>query len=86
MLALGTGLDAAQTVTKGKVDGLIIAQLEVQARVMLDTAPVAPEERVAPDEVERPGNIAPVSLGQHQRDVVTQPLLSEVEEGTREIG
>src|SRR6186997_1290836 len=38
MLALRTGFDAGNLVLNGKVDGLIVAHLEVQAGVLLDGA------------------------------------------------
>ena len=39
---LGTGLDALQSVGDGVVDGPVVAGLEVQEAMLLDTAPVAP--------------------------------------------
>ena len=43
---LRAGLDAAELVRNRKVDGLVVADLEMQMRVLLDRAPIAPEERV----------------------------------------
>jgi hypothetical protein len=70
----------------GEIDGLIIAQLEMQAGVILDAAPVAAVKRLAPDEVQRARHRLPVAFGQHQKHVVAQRLLRDVEEGPREIG
>ena len=56
VLALGAGLDARQAVLDGVVDRLVVADLEVQAGVVLDGAPVAAVEAVAADEVQRAGN------------------------------
>ena len=47
VLALGAGLDALELVVDGEVDGLVVAELEMQERVVLDGAPVAAEQRVA---------------------------------------
>src|SRR3569833_3523405 len=46
VLALGAGFDPAQSVPDGIVDGLVVADLEMQERVMLDGAPVAAVQRV----------------------------------------
>ena len=47
VLALRAGLDPGELVLDREIDGLVIAQLEMQERVMLDRAPVAAVERVA---------------------------------------
>ena len=47
VLALGAGLDALELAVDGELDGLVIADLEMQERVVLDRAPVAAEQRVA---------------------------------------
>ena len=47
VLALRAGLDAFRAPRDRKIDGLIIANLEMQERMMLDRAPVAAEQRVA---------------------------------------
>ena len=60
VLALGAGLDARQAVRDRVVDRLIVADLEMQARMMLDRAPVAAVEAIAADEVERAGDVAAV--------------------------
>ena len=43
MFALGAGLDARQLVRNREIDRLIVAQFEMQERVVLDGAPVAAE-------------------------------------------
>ena len=47
VLALGAGLDARQLVGDRVVDRLIVAELEMQERMVLDGAPVAAIDRVA---------------------------------------
>ncbi len=47
VLALGAGLDAGELVRDGEFDRLVVAELEMQERVVLDAAPVAAEQRVA---------------------------------------
>ena len=64
MLALGAGLDARELVRDGIVDGLIVADLEMQERMMLDGAPMAadrayrePMKLIAPA-IQRPLRLA----------------------------
>src|SRR5438477_6090361 len=40
VLALGAGLDTLELAIDGKLDGLVIAALEMQERVVLDGAPM----------------------------------------------
>ena len=62
VFALRAGLDPGQALRDRPVDGLIIAQLEMQEGMILDAAPVAAVKRLAPDEVQRPGDrLAPRS-------------------------
>ena len=58
VLALGAGLDALEPVRDRIVDRLIVAELEMQERMMLDRAPVAAVERVRADEIDRAGDPA----------------------------
>src|SRR5262245_66598596 len=55
VLALGAGLDAGELVLDGVLDGLVVAELEVQGRVVLDWPPFAAEQRVRAAEVEGSG-------------------------------
>ena len=41
MTTLGTGLNPGKGVADGKVDGLIVADLEMQKRVVFQTSPAA---------------------------------------------
>src|SRR5262249_34546236 len=77
VLALGAGLDAGELVLDGVLDGLIIAELEVQERVVLACAPMAAEQRVRANEVDGAGDPAPVALGHHQQDAVAHLLADE---------
>ena len=58
MLALGAGLDARELALDGVLDRLIVAELEMQERMMLDAAPVAAEQRIGADEVDGAGDPA----------------------------
>src|SRR5665213_111347 len=46
VLALGAGFDARKFMHDGVVDGLIVAQLKMQERMMLNSAPIAAVNRV----------------------------------------
>ena len=43
VFALSPGLDLFKAVNNGKIDGLVIANLEVEEGMVLNTAPVSPE-------------------------------------------
>ncbi len=58
----------------------------MQERVLLDAAPVAAEQRVRADEVDRAGDVAAVALGHHQQDLVAHLLADDRIERAREIG
>lgn len=86
VFALRAGFDAGEAMADRPVDRLIIAEFEVQERVVLGTAPVAPVERFASDEVERARYPATVAPCKHQQDVIAQGLLDPVEEAPRQVG
>ncbi len=81
VLALRAGLDAREPVLDGKVDGAVIADLEMQEREIAEAAPVAAIERVAADEVERAGDIAPALAAPSPAPPArAMPLAQQVEE------
>src|SRR5262245_17955826 len=63
VLALGAGLDPGELMLDGVLNRLIIAEFEMQERMVLDGAPVAAEQRVRADEVDGAGDPAPLALG-----------------------
>ncbi len=56
MFALRSGFDTRQPMRDRVVDGLVIAELEMQKRMMLRRAPVTAVEAIAADQVERTGH------------------------------
>ena len=56
VIALRAGLDAGELVLDRVVDRLMVADLEMQARVVLDRAPVAAIDAIAADQIERAGD------------------------------
>ena len=86
VLALGAGLDAGELVRDRELDRLVVAELEMQERVVLDRAPVAAIQRVGADEVERAGNLSAGALGHDQQDVVAHALADQREERAGEVG
>src|SRR3984957_11681508 len=59
MRALGAGLDPLQPVIDRELDRPVIATLEMQHLVVAVAAPIAAVDRLAPEDVERAGNIVP---------------------------
>src|SRR5690606_21543969 len=86
VLALRACLDARNAARDGEVDRLIVAAFEMQEGVMLDRAPVAPVERVAADEIESAGDVAPAALRHDEKRALGHALIDEAEEFAREIG
>ena len=74
VLALGARLDAGEAMGDGIVDGLVIADFEMQHRVMLDRAPMAAIEGVGADEIDGARDPAAGALGHHQEDAVGHAL------------
>ena len=48
VFALGAGLDACELMRNGEFDRLIVADFEMQERMLLDRAPMAAEQGAAP--------------------------------------
>ena len=67
VFALGARFDARKTALQGEIDGLVVADLEMQERMFLDGAPVAPVERVVADEVDGAGDVAACSFGHDEK-------------------
>ena len=86
VLALGAGLDPAQSAREREIDRLIVADLEMQERPVLDRAPVAAVERVVADEIDRAGDIAPGAARHHQEHAVGERRADQIEESAGEIG
>ncbi len=86
VLALRAGLDPLQAVADRVIDRLIITHLEVQERMVLDRAPVAPEQRLRADEIDGPRDPASLALRHHQQHVVAHGLADQRIEFSIEIG
>ena len=86
MRPLGPGLDPLQPVGDGVVDGAVVAGLEMQEAVLLDTAPVAAIERIRACEVEGACDGPAVAFHHHQHHRVSHPLAEQAEEVAREVG
>src|ERR1700674_5893663 len=66
--ALRARLDHLQAALDRVFDRLVIANLEMQERPVLDRAPIAAVDRVATEEIERAGDELPPALRPHQHD------------------
>src|SRR6266700_1898443 len=83
----GSGTIARHQAMRNRVvERLIVAELEVQERMLLDRAPVAAEQGVRADEIDGARDPAPVALGHHQEDAVAHLLADDRIERAREIG
>src|SRR5690349_2426509 len=86
MLALRTGFDNLQLVLDRKIDRLIVADLEMQERMMLDRAPVAAEQRIRADKIDGARDPSAVAPGHDQENVLAHALADQRKELAREIG
>ena len=67
VFALGAGVEAGEPVPDAVLDQAVVADLEVQAAVLLGAAPVAAEEEgVAAREAVGAGHVAPAAPREHQ--------------------
>jgi len=85
VLALGARLDPRQAVRDGEVDGLIIAELEMEEGDLLQRPPLAAVEGVAADEVQGPSDGRLVPEGHDQGDTVGHGRAVAGEEVARQI-
>src|SRR3982074_1611932 len=74
VLALRARLDGFQAAPNRKLDRLVIADLEMQKRMMLDRAPVAAEQGIGADEIDGAGDPAAPTPGHHQQHVPCHAL------------
>src|SRR3954471_4741681 len=85
VLALCARLDIRQAAFDGEVDRLIVADLEMQEGMMLYRTPVAAEQRVRSDEVDRARDPAIVAARHHQQHVIAHGLADLRKEFPRQI-
>ena len=71
VLALGASFYPGEPMRDRVLYCLIIAQLEMEERVVLVAAPMATEQRIRADEVDRASDPAPGALGHHQQNAVS---------------
>ena len=86
VFALRARLHAGKALCDRIFDGAVIAELEMQAGMILDRAPVAAEKSLAADEIERPGDPAASAPGHHQEHVIAHGFMDKVEKGAGQIG
>src|SRR5215208_6554350 len=86
VVALRARLDARQAPRDREVDGAVVADLEVQERVVLDAAPVAAIKTRVADQVERARDGAAIAARHHEQDALREALAEKREELTVEIG
>ena len=84
--SLRAGLHRLQPAFDGELDGLVVAGLEMQAGNVDVGAPVAAEQRVLADEVQRPADDPSLQLGHDQQHAVGHGLVKLVEHAFGQIG
>src|SRR5439155_13939439 len=85
VLALRAALEERDAALDAELDRLVVARLEVQARHVLDRAPVAAIERVRPEEVEGGGDGTPLVLGDDEQHVLRHAAREQREEFAVEV-
>src|SRR6266576_2852838 len=86
VLALRARFDRFQAAPDRKIHGLVIADLEMQKRVMFDRAPVAAKQRIGADEIDGAGDPAIVASGHDERDVLGHAFADQRKEAAGEVG
>src|SRR3569833_391454 len=86
VLALRAGFDDLEAVLDREVDRLIVADLEMQERVVLDRTPVAAEQRIAADEVDRACDPPALTLGHYEQHVLGHAVPDQRKEFAVQIG
>ena len=74
VLALGACFNPRYFVGDRIIDGLVVAELEVQERMMLDRAPVAAEQGMRAEKVDGPCDPAAGALRHDQHDALAHGL------------
>src|SRR5438045_154676 len=85
MFSLCAGLDRFQAASNCEIDRLIIADLKMQERMMLDRAPVPAKQGLGADEINRARNPAPVAARHDQQHVISQAFADQREECAGQI-
>src|SRR6476620_5224743 len=86
VLALRSSFDDGEAVRNGEIDGLVVANLEMQVAVLLECAPIAAEQRILADEIQRAGDIAAIASGEDEKNIVLHDFADQAEELAIEIG
>src|SRR6266850_794764 len=66
-------------------DGGVIADVEMQKRLLFEGAPIAAIHRRAVPHIESAGDDFPLALGQHQANVRRKPTVNLIEKFRREV-
>ena len=83
MLALRACFDLWQAALYPRFNGLIIAQLKMQKRLMLKRAPITPVKRVRTNKVQRRCNRRAVPLCDDEDNLICECVMDLLEKGAR---
>lgn len=83
--AASPGFKTLQTHTYAMLDGGVVTDVEMQERLLFESAPIAAVHRCAVAHVESARDDFPLALGQHQTNVRRKPTVNLIEKFRREV-
>ena len=83
--AAGAGFETLQAQPYAMFDGGVIADVEMQKRLLFEGAPIAAIHRRVVPHIESAGDDFAVALGQHQANVRRKPTVNLIEKLRREV-
>src|SRR5262249_6555995 len=86
VLALGAGFDPLEFIRDRVFDRLVVAELEMEERMVLDRSPISAVKRLATDKIDSPGNPAPCAARRHKQDAIAHLVANDGKKIAREIG
>ena len=85
MAALRASLNPLETTLDCDIDRLIIAHFEMQEALLLSAPPIAPVQRILPDEMQRARDWRIVLIGQAQHHPIGHTLAQQIKRFAREV-
>ena len=83
MSPLRAGLHEFKPMGEREIDRLIVADFEMQKRMVLDASPIAAVKRIGTNEVECARNAFSIAAGKDEQNSVRHPLPDKREERSR---
>src|SRR5262249_10912162 len=86
VLAPGASFDPLEVIRNRVFDRLVVAELEMEERMVLDRSPISAVKRLATDEIDSPGNPTPCAARRHKQDAIADLVANDGKKIAREIG